>query len=266
MAEASSSLSPITLLMQRYQASRLDPEFRVRRVEGADHSPIFEASVEVVEGLVACGTGVSKRAARSQAAANMLKNLGPDPNKAIVTKTNKKRQDPQAVTGSSLLASELGTLLINPKHSDVMLKCPGKTFLCHKAILASRSPFFNKMFTSNNNNMNKQQSKVEVKEFTVETMECVLEFLYSGEVKREVADAVELVKAALHFQVVGIINLAFRALTRGISTSMERMRVEAVEAIKDDEDEAALAMVDKELMEKLDWVQKLHQDLAPTEQ
>ena len=144
---------------------------------------------------------MSKRAARSQAAANMLKNLGPDPNKAIVTKTNKKRQDPQAVTGSSLLASELGTLLINPKHSDVMLKCPGKTFLCHKAILASRSPFFNKMFTSNNNNMNKQQSKVEVKEFTVETMECVLEFLYSGEVKREVADAVELAKAAIHFQV-----------------------------------------------------------------
>merc|ERR1719239_1688000 len=121
-----------------------------------------------------------------------------------------------------------------------MLKCPGKTFLCHKAILASRSPFFDNMFTSSNNsnNMNKQQSKLEVKEFTVETMECVLEFLYSGEVKREVVDAVELVKAGVHFQVAGIINIAFRVLSQRISNSksMERISVEAGEAIKADKE------------------------------
>ena len=115
-------------------------------------------------------------------------------------KINKKKQQGQEATGSVLLASELGKLVINPKHSDVILKCPGKTFLCHKAILASRSPFFDKMFTSNNN-INKQQSKLEVNEFTVETMECVLEFFYSGEVRREIGDAVELVKAGVHFQV-----------------------------------------------------------------
>merc|ERR1711971_1367882 len=171
-------------------------------------------------------------------------------------KTTKKKQQIQggATTGSSLLASELSSLLINPKHSDVMLKCPGKTFLCHKAILASRSPFFDNIFTSNDNNINKQ-SKVEVKEFRVETMECVLEYLYSGEVKRKVGDAVELVKAGLHFQVAGIINFAFRGLSQGISKSMERMRVEAGEAIKETE---AVAMVNKRLMEKLVWVQKLH--------
>ena len=153
----------------------------------------------MVEGLVARGTGVSKRAARNQAAANMLHQLGPEP-KVIGTINKKKQQQVQAATGSALLASELSTLIINPKHSDVMLKCPGKTFLCHKVILASRSPFFDKMFTSNNN-INKQQSKLEVNEFTVETMECVLEFFYSGEVRREIGDAVELVKAGVHFQV-----------------------------------------------------------------
>jgi len=264
-------ISPISLLMQRYQASGLDPEFKVRKVEGADHSPIFEATVEVVEGLVALGTGVSKRAARSQAAANMLNQLGPEP-KTLVTKTDKKKQQVQGAIGSALLASELSNLVINPKHSDVMLKCPGKTFLCHKAILASRSPFFDKMFTStnnsnnNNSHTNKLQSKLEVKEFTVETMECVLEFIYSGEVKRDVGDAVELVKAGVHFQVAGIINLAFRMLSRGISTSMEKMRVEAGEAIKDDKEAAAVAMMDKRLMEKLDWVQKLHQDLTLSEE
>ena len=46
---------------------------------------------QVVEGLVALGTGVSKRAARSQAAANMLNQLGPEP-KTLVTKTDKKKQ------------------------------------------------------------------------------------------------------------------------------------------------------------------------------
>merc|ERR1712181_91773 len=110
------------------------------------------------------------------------------------------------------------------------------------------------------------QSKLEVKEFTVETMECVLEYLYSGELKREVGDAVELVKAGLHFQVAGIVNLAFRVLSQGISMSMEKMRVEVGEAIKVDEETAAVAMVDKRVMEKLDWVQKLHQDLALPEQ
>ena len=176
----------------------------------------------MVEGLVARGTGVSKRAARNQAAANMLHQLGPEP-KVIGTINKKKQQQVQAATGSALLASELSTLIINPKHSDVMLKCPGKTFLCHKVILASRSPFFDKMFTSNNNNSNtyKQQSKLEVKEFTVETMECVLEFLYSGEVKREVGDAVELVKAGVHFQ-VGFykVLVCFIQLSRSLVSSI----------------------------------------------
>ena len=130
----------------------------------------------------------------------MLSQLGSEPKVDLAVKINKKKQQGQEATGSVLLASELGKLVINPKHSDVMLKCPGKTFLCHKAILASRSPFFDKMFTSNNN-INKQQSKLEVKEFTVETMECVLEFFYSGEVRREIGDVVELVKAGVHFQV-----------------------------------------------------------------
>lgn len=52
MADASLPPSPITLLMQRYQASGLEPEFRVRRIEGADHSPIFEASIEVLCDIV----------------------------------------------------------------------------------------------------------------------------------------------------------------------------------------------------------------------
>ena len=63
---------------------------------------------------------------------------------------------------------------------------------------------------------------------------------------------------------------------------MERMRVEAGEAIKADEEAGAAAMMvsytqicgpsyfpqvdkGKGLMEKLNWVQKLHQDLALTE-
>ena len=47
MVEAAFPLSPISVLMQRYQASGLDPEYRVCKVEGVDHSPVFEATVEV---------------------------------------------------------------------------------------------------------------------------------------------------------------------------------------------------------------------------
>ena len=93
--------------------------------------------------------------------------------------------------------------MVNPKHSDVMLKCPGKTFLCHKAILAARSPLFDRIFKKNNNI--ERASKLEEVDFTVATMECVLEFLYSGRVRREVVDAVELVRAGVYFQ-VGLSN------------------------------------------------------------
>ena len=47
MVEAAFPLNPISVLMQRYQASGLDPEYRVCKVEGVDHSPVFEATVEV---------------------------------------------------------------------------------------------------------------------------------------------------------------------------------------------------------------------------
>ena len=110
-----------------------------------------------------------------------------------------------------------------------MLKCPGKTFLRQKAILAARSPFFDSIFKENKNSIKIEKgSKLEEVDFTVATMECVLEFLYSGSLRREVVDAVELVRAGVYFQVVffqikpsqdimlqvaGIINQGFRALS-----------------------------------------------------
>ena len=124
----------------------------------------------------------------------MLIQLGP---KLGEVEKKKKKQGVKGVPESELLASELSTLVVNPKHSDVMLKCPGKTFLCHKAILAARSPFFDTIFKEKIQKAN----KLEEVDFTVATMECVLEFLYSGRVRREVVDAVELVRAGVYFQV-----------------------------------------------------------------
>ena len=92
--------------------------------------------------------------------------------------------------------------MVNPRHSDVMLKCPGKTFLRQKAILAARSPFFDSIFKENKNSIKIEKgSKLEEVDFTVATMECVLEFLYSGSLRREVVDAVELVRAGVDFRV-----------------------------------------------------------------
>ena len=152
-----------------------------------------------MKGQVARGTGNTKQGARIQAAVNMLIQLGPKLGKV---EKKKKKQGVKGVPESELLASELSTLVVNPKHSDVMLKCPGKTFLCHKAILAARSPFFDRIFKENKNSIKiEKASKLEEVDFTVATMECVLEFLYSGRVRREVVDAVELVRAGVYFQV-----------------------------------------------------------------
>jgi len=163
MAEnASLPLSPISELMQRYQGPNLEPEYTAHKVKGQ----------------VDRGTSNSKQGARIQAAVNMLIQLGPKLGKV---EKKKKKQGVKGFPEYELLDSELSTLVVNPKHSDVMFKCPGKTFLCQKAILAARSPFFDRIFKENKNSIKiEKASKLEEVDFTVAAMECVLELLYSG--------------------------------------------------------------------------------------
>jgi len=256
MAE-SAAVRPVNLLQERYQGSGTDTEYRVRRLQGADHVPTFEAVLEVPEGLQTRGTGTSKKAARSQAAAAMLAQLGrsaaqhPSPQ-------GKKVPGSQGPSGPAGLALDLGLLLAaNPRHSDILMKCPGGAIPCHRVILAARSPFFDRLLATTNN---KPGNKLEIKEFSVETVEAAVEFMYTGEVRREVGDPAEVVRAAVTFQLPGLANIGCQRIRAGVSRGLDLLRNRAMEGAREE------VGADPLLQDRLATAQKLLQELTVAEE
>ena len=202
--------APTSVLLERYQGHERLPEFQVVRLESKDHQPLYEATVEVVEGLVARGEGTSKKLARSQAAANMLALLKeqfptkPQPPAVLVSCHEQSFPKKFFISGGAAsVTTGLHSLLLSSKYADITLRCQGQTYHCHKAILAARSPVLDKMIAS------KSQNKLEMRDMAAETLEAVLEFLYTGEVKREVKDKVGLIEAAITFQLQELVNITF---------------------------------------------------------
>ena len=60
LAMVESAVHPVNLLQERYHGSGTDTEYRVRRLQGADHLPMFEAVLEVPEGLQVKGLATLK--------------------------------------------------------------------------------------------------------------------------------------------------------------------------------------------------------------
>ena len=190
-------------------SSSLRPSEELQLDQLGQEKPLYEATVKVVEGLVARGKGTSKKLARGQAAANMLAMLKKQfPTKPPAASASCHRQSFSkkffASGGAASIKTDLHSLLLSSKYADISLLCQGQTYHCHKAILASRSPVLDKMMASN-----KPQNKMEIRGMAAETLEAVLEFLYTGEVKRDVKNKVGLMEAALTFQLQELINITF---------------------------------------------------------
>ncbi|KAL5276773.1 hypothetical protein ACFFRR_002164 [Megaselia abdita] len=98
------------------------------------------------------------------------------------------------------LHEDFHKLFLNPKHSDVTLKCKdGGNIKAHKIILISRSVFFEKMF--NNENIESKSNEIHFS-FKTEVMRNVLEFLYSGGFDGSMV--FEVYKAADFFDLTGL--------------------------------------------------------------
>jgi hypothetical protein len=83
------------------------------------------------------------------------------------------------------MAHNFGTLLADASLSDVVCVVGdgrnGKEFAAHKAILASRSPFFDAIFTEQNSEMAKH-GRVHIADIKVATFEKLLQYIYTGTV------------------------------------------------------------------------------------
>lgn len=98
------------------------------------------------------------------------------------------------------LSEHFGNLFIDKQLSDVKIECEGRTFDCHQAILATRSPVFMAMFQSN---MKEKDTKiVTIDDFKAEVVSEMLNFIYTGNVSdKDIGElGTELLAAADKYQ------------------------------------------------------------------
>ena len=84
------------------------------------------------------------------------------------------------VDGSNSLSGDLGDAFKSSDFTDMTIVCDKREFHCHKFMLAARSEVFAAMLR--HEFLEKQSSRVDVKEIDAETMSLLLNYIYTGRV------------------------------------------------------------------------------------
>jgi len=110
--------------------------------------------------------------------------------------------------GSTELTRNMRTLLLDHKHSDVVLYCQKEKFKCHKSILGARSPVFCRMFDVDMDESNR--GVVDIDDMNPEVLKAIIEFIYTGEdVTEDVDDLATLVYAGDKYELGGLLDLCY---------------------------------------------------------
>jgi len=89
--------------------------------------------------------------------------------------------------------------------ADITIQCEGKSYRCHKYILASRSPVFKAMFKSDMKEM--RTGSVEIKNMRPEVLERLLGYIYTGYTSYVKTLAKELLASADQYQILKLKEL-----------------------------------------------------------
>jgi len=115
---------------------------------------------------------------------------------------------PTVMTDTSGVVLDLKSLMLDTKHSDVVLKCKGEKFHCHKAILGARSAVFSRMFDAD---MKEATSGlVEIDDVEPDIIEAMVEYIYTGEATKQVEDLPQLVYVGDKYELKGLVEFCFQ--------------------------------------------------------
>ncbi|XP_023340926.1 speckle-type POZ protein B [Eurytemora carolleeae] len=116
------------------------------------------------------------------------------------------------------LSNDLGEALKMADFTDMTIVCDQKEFHCHKFILAARSEVFAAMLR--HEFLEKQNSRVDVKEIDSETMELLLNYIYTGQVQDfNRVSVVDLFKAADRYRLDDLKHLCEEELIERVEAS-----------------------------------------------
>jgi len=116
------------------------------------------------------------------------------------------------------LSRDLGEALKMSDFTDMTIVCEKKEFRCHKFILAARSEVFAAMLR--HEFLEKQNSRVDVKEIDAETMELLLHYVYTGQVQDfNKVSVVDLFKAADRYRLEDLKHVCEEELIERVEAS-----------------------------------------------
>ncbi|KAJ7338128.1 hypothetical protein JRQ81_010724, partial [Phrynocephalus forsythii] len=100
---------------------------------------------------------------------------------------------------------------------DITLGAEGRSFPCHRMLLASVSPYFRDVFINSSNES--QNGEIQLKDMAASTIHSLLDYLYAEEVHFTPETAQELFAAASKLQILPLKETAGRFLEKNISMS-----------------------------------------------
>lgn len=116
------------------------------------------------------------------------------------------------------LSSDMRDAFASNDFTDMTIVCDKREFHCHKFMLAARSEVFAAMLR--HEFLEKQNSRVDVKEIDSETMELLLSYIYTGQVTDfKNVSVVELFKAADRYRLDHLKNMCEEELVKRVEAS-----------------------------------------------
>jgi len=114
------------------------------------------------------------------------------------------------------LSQDFGAVFTNGKFADCCITCEGRTFKCHKNILAGRSSVFDAMFTHDMEE--NRSSKVDIQDLDGETVHDMIVYIYSGKVEKIDDKATGLLSAAEKYDLKELKQMCEESLCTNINT------------------------------------------------
>ncbi|XP_062987401.1 kelch-like protein 17 [Elgaria multicarinata webbii] len=100
---------------------------------------------------------------------------------------------------------------------DVILGVEGRSFPCHRMLLASVSPYFRDIFV--NSSLESQNGEIQLKDMAASTLHSLLDYLYTEELSITAETAQDLFTAASKLQILPLKEMVGRFLEMNISMS-----------------------------------------------
>jgi len=119
---------------------------------------------------------------------------------------------------SNTLSCDMRDAFASNDFTDMTIVCDKREFHCHKFMLAARSEVFAAMLR--HEFLEKQNSRVDVKEIDAETMELLLSYIYTGQVTDfKNVSVVELFKAADRYRLDHLKHMCEEELVKRVEAS-----------------------------------------------